>query len=343
MKEGFQFLEDIATAAWYGEVLFTAVEKDLFSFTKEEHTATEIAAYTDFHPEATQRFLLALSAIKLLRATENGFINTDLAETFLIPQNPFYQGHSVLWRKDLCRRWTNLPQALICGRRTDFPIGDDQKTIEGRFQKYSLAMDDIAHCKGAEITKCCPVPVSRCRILDLGSGLGAISRSFLERYSDATATFGDMSEVIELCEEMLPASLLSRIHLCSFNILEQWDAMQEETFDLIILSNIVHAFDFQDNLLLLQHAAEHLSDRGIILIHDFIREHHPAKAAIFDLNMLLNTYNGHVFSQKEIQELLCENHLCYTDLIPLPSDTALILAAKSENTLSLWKQKGAES
>lgn len=342
MTEGFQFLEDIATAAWYSEILFTVVEKDLFSLTQKERTIAEIAAYTDFHPEATQRLLSALEAMRLLQATERGFINTDTADTFLVPQKPYYQGHSILWRRDLCRRWTKLPETLSRGRRTDFPVNDDDTAIRERFRKYSFAMNDIALCKGEDIIKHCPIPVKNCRILDLGSGLGAVSRCFLEQSPDATATLGDMSEVMELCAEVIPAHLLPRIRLCAFNILEQWDALQGETFDLIILSNIVHAFDFQDNLLLLQRAAEHLSDHGILLLHDFIREHDTAKAAILDLNMLLNTYNGRVFSQKEINGLLRQNHLYPGELIPLSSDTALILAAKSKATLSLWNKTGAD-
>lgn len=338
--KGFQLLEDIATAGWYSEMLFVAVEKELFNFTTKERTLSETADFLGFPDEAAHRYLLALETLGLLQTDGIRFQNTETAQQYLQTDSPWYQGHSILWRKDLCRRWIGLADALTKGRRTDFPENESQENIEKRFRAYSFAMDDIARCKCREILEGYPIQMEQCRILDLGSGLGAISRGFLEQWPDAEATFADMREVTDLCAEVLPPSLLKRIRRCAFNILEPWEQLKDETFDLIIMSNIVHAFDLQDNLILTRYAAEHLSSRGVILIHDFIREHHRSKAAALDLNMLLNTYNGHVFSQKEIHQILTANQLFHTDILPLPSDTALIAASKRRENLIPWEQKG---
>ena len=339
-RKGFQILEDIATAAWYSEILFTAVEKELFDFTAKERSLGETAAFLGFPEEAAYRYLLSLETLSLLVAKDGRFRNTETAGQYLKKESPLYQGHSILWRKGLCRRWTGLTETLTQGRRTDFPVDESREEIEKRFRAYSFAMDDIARCKSLEILENYPVETEYRRILDLGSGLGAISRGFLEQWPDAEATFADMSEVMDLCAEILPPSLLCRIHRKAFNILEPWELLKDETFDLIIMSNVVHAFDMEDNLTLMGYAAEHLSSRGVILIHDFIREHCPPKAAALDLNMLLNTYNGHVFSEKEIHGILSEKGLVHTDLLPLPSDTALIVAAANSGNLTPWKKKG---
>ena len=338
--KGFQLLEDIATAAWYSEMLFTAVEKGLFDFTSRERSLEETAAFLGFPTDAARRYLLALAALGLPPTKNGRFLNTETAQQYLRTESPLYQGHSILWRKGLCRRWTGLTETLTQGRRTDFPVDESQAEIEKRFRAYSFAMDDIARCKSLEIMENYPLETENCRILDLGSGLGAISRGFLERWPDAEATFADMSEVMDLCEEVLPPSLLPRIRRCAFNILEPWDRLKGETFDLIIMSNVVHAFDLRDNLTLMEFAAEHLSPRGVILIHDFIRGHYPPKAAALDLNMLLNTYNGRVFSEEEIHRILTEKGLVHTGLLPLPSDTALIVAAADSENLTPWIKKG---
>ncbi|MEW6424635.1 MAG: hypothetical protein AB1523_07785 [Bacillota bacterium] len=40
------------------------------------------------------------------------------------------------------------------------------------------------------------------------------------------------------------------------------------------------------------------------VVHDFFREHYPEKAALFDLNMLINTYNGRVLAGEWVRERL---------------------------------------
>ncbi|MEE0775682.1 MAG: class I SAM-dependent methyltransferase [Bacillota bacterium] len=341
--EGFQYLEDIATAAWYGEALFLAVEKELFAFGDEEHTVEEYSRYLGFEPEAAHRYLLSLEAMGLLKSHGRSFVNAPLAREYLVPQSRHYQGHSILWRRKLCRGWQNLENTLTAGGRTDFPVDDDESAIKERFRHYSFAMDDIARCKGTEIADFCPVEITNARILDVGSGLGAVSRSFLERWPDATATFADMGEVMDLCQEVLPETILRRVRRCAFNVLEPWKTLAGETFDLIIMSNIVHAFDKDDNLALMGRVAEHLSDDGLVLIHDFFRGHWNAKAAMLDLNMLLNTYNGRVFALEDIHDIVRAHGLYHTGLLPLPSDTALIAAAKKRETLIPWEEKGRET
>ncbi len=341
-SEGFQFLEDIATGTWFGEILFTAVEKELFSFGQDKKTVLQYHCYLGFEESATYRYLLALEAMGLLRSDGETFQNTPLAQKYLVPQSEFYQGHSILWRRDLCRRWQNLSHGLAVGCRTDFPPDDDAASIKRRFRQYSFAMNDIARCKAREVVARFPIAMEKARILDVGSGLAALSCEFLRIWPKSHATLVDMRDVMELCEEELPIALRQRIRLVDMNVLEPWGALKGETFDLILLSNIIHAFDRRDNAALMQRVAKHLSSRGIVLIHDFFRGHYDPKAAALDLNMLLNTYNGRVFSFVEIHELMADNGLYHTELLPLPSDTALIVAAKQKEQLIPWEKKGGK-
>jgi predicted metal-binding protein len=72
---------------------------------------------------------------------------------------------------------------------------------------------------------------------------------------------------------------------------------------------------------------------GVLLIHDFFLEHYPEKAALSDLNMFINTFNGRVFPAKSVQKELSRLGLSCTDLISLETDTAVLFAAKDGETL----------
>jgi hypothetical protein len=70
-----------------------------------------------------------------------------------------------------------------------------------------------------------------------------------------------------------------------------------------------------------------------ILMHDFFREHCPEKAALFDFNMFINTYNGKVFNAQWVKESLAGFKLHATELIPLKTDMGIIIASPSEEKL----------
>lgn len=109
--------------------------------------------------------------------------------------------------------------------------------------------------------------------------------------------------------------------------------MSKSCYDLVILSNVIHTYSENEVTHILARAAECLKADGFLVIHDFFTEHYPEKAALFDLNMLINTYNGKVFAQKWVREKLENHNLYVTHLIPLATDTALIIGSKNEKKL----------
>ncbi|MEG1821624.1 MAG: class I SAM-dependent methyltransferase [Clostridiales bacterium] len=331
--KNFQSLEDIATAPWFGQILFTAVEKKIFDAIKSPTDIIKLSEFLNFTEDATFRFLQILGQMELITLNEKTVENTAIANTYLVTDAPLYQGHSILWRKHLCESWENLDEALKIGGRANFPEDNTKEAIKKRFLIYSLAMDDIARCKAQEIGNIFKNIKISGKILDLGSGMGAISRYFLEENPQNTAVFCDIEDVLDICKDILPKNLQKRINFCNMNILQPWVSLKNEKFDLVVMSNIVHAFDTPDNTALLTKVSQHLTKDGIVLIHDFFHDHCPIKAGIMDINMLINTYNGKIFAYEEIVQILKDSRIPYAKAIALPSDTALIVGAKNEKAL----------
>lgn len=332
---GPQYLEDLATAYWYSEALFTAVESGIFTLLDPDgKTLEEIAQALDFKPSGLQRFLKALCTLSLLDRSGEVYFNTRVSQEFLVKGRENYQGESIAWRKYLIPNWRSLRRCLKKGGRVKFGKQDEgQEQIVQRIRKYGRAMDSVAQSKVKEILPLLSNLSLSGSILDVGSGPGTISTALLEHFPDARATLMDIPEVLDYAKERLEKTELgSRFEYCPANILELWD-LEKDAFDLILLSNIVHAYSETEISDVLERAVACLKPSGLILIHDFFLEHDREKAALFDLNMFVNTFNGKVFEAQWVREQLELRDLCVTELLPLGSDTALIFAAKDAGSL----------
>jgi predicted metal-binding protein/precorrin-6B methylase 2 len=367
---GPQYLEDLACGYWFSEALFTAVEAELFTRLEPQgKTVDELAGTTGFAVKGLERFLQALCAMGLLTSDGTGdgtrYYNTKLAAEYLVAGKEHYQGDSILWRKYLAQSWQGLAGCLKAGGRVDFgAVDEDAAQRAKRIRRYISAMDRVARTKIQEILPyfagCETGPGVGLEagrgvgfngtgaLLDVGAGSGAMAAGILTRFPAMTATLMDLPEVLNYTREVLAERGLAageaaveatasgeaaRLTYCPANILEPWP-VAAGTFDLVILSNIVHAYAEEEISGVLTKAAACLKLGGLILMHDFFLEHTPEKAALFDLNMFINTYNGKVFPGKWVREELARLGLCTTELIPLATDTALIFAARDEQALA---------
>ncbi len=360
---GPQYIEDLATAYWHSSALFTAVELGVFNELEDGGLAApELARRLEIEPEACVRFLNALSALGLVvgdngasgdntNGDNNRYFNSSVASQCLVKGTPSYQGDSVLWRKNLSKSWEHLPESLKQGGRIDLPpyapaesdnnsdmdSMDSKDDIAGRFRHYTLAMDAVVRGKAEEISSMFPSippggspggPIKK--MLDVGSGGGGMSAAFLNKFPSLSTTLMDMPEVLETARQMMEsAGFAGRFNPVPSNALEPWP-FKDDSFGLIVLSNIVHAFSHDELQHLLNEAARCLRPKGIVLVHDFFMEHGNQKAALFDLNMLINTYNGMVFKGSDVIRELESRGFNTSGLFPLSGDTAIIAASEDK-------------
>jgi len=334
---GPQYIEDLATAYWYSEVLFLSMEQDLFEILKGHPSVTTeaLGELLNLEPQALERYLHLLKELDLVLEYQGLWSNSTLSETFLLKDSPHYQGDNVRWRKGLQEDWKTLGQALEKGKRVHFlPEDISEETLNERRLNYIKAMDNIALSKVQEI-----LPFfDDCQgtILDVGAGSGAFSKGFLEAFPECHATLADIRQMIPITEKYLKERcdepVFQRMSFVPCNILDNhWPIT--ESYDLIILSNIVHAYGSEENKNVFKEVKRLLKPNGLVLFHDFFLEHWPIKGHFSDMNMFTNTFNGRVYKAADIQFWLKEEGFVTTPLLPLPSDTALMAAALSPEPL----------
>lgn len=333
---GPQYLENLATGYWFSEVLFAAVELEIFTCLEPKGgTVDEIARSLDADSGGMKRFLESLCALGLLISDGSCYYNAQISSEYLVTGKDNYQGDSILWRKYLSDGWANLGECLKAGGRVNYGLPDeDPGALDRRIKRYISAMDRVARTKVLELLPFFDGLTMEGDILDVGAGSGAVAAGFMERFPAMRAALMDIPEVLSCTRQLMGVrGIDEKVVYCPANILEAWP-VNRECFDLVILSNIVHAYAEEEISGILKKASEALKPGGIMIIHDFFLEHYPPKAALFDLNMFINTYNGKVFSQKWVRQQLSSLKLYTTELIPLETDTAVIFAAKSEGNLA---------
>jgi len=104
-----------------------------------------------------------------------------------------------------------------------------------------------------------------------------------------------------------------------------------QQFDLILLSNILHAYGEREARKLLEDAVHCLAPDGTVLIHDYLADQHgssPLKGRLYDLHMMLNTYNGRVYPLEELMGMLDASGLKSSQHLHLRTDTSFLLARR---------------
>ena len=141
------------------------------------------------------------------------------------------------------------------------------------------------------------------RMLDVGGGSAAFSMEFVKRNPAINAVVLDLPYVIPLTKRYVTEAGLTD----KFNFLEgdYLTSDFEGSYDLILLSAIVHINNYEQNKMLIKKCADALNKNGMIIISDFVMNDDrtkPFHGALFALNMLVGTANGDTYTEKEIRE-----------------------------------------
>ena len=92
-----QYLENLATGYWFSEVLFAAIEMDIFSLLEPNgKNLAEAAERLGSDTEALKRYLYALCSLGLIDKYENAYFNTKISSEYLVKGKEYYQGDSIL-------------------------------------------------------------------------------------------------------------------------------------------------------------------------------------------------------------------------------------------------------
>ena len=136
----------------------------------------------------------------------------------------------------------------------------------------------------------------------------------------ARVTVFDLPEVIELMREHFDAAGISAVG-GDFN-----EGLPEGPFDAAYLGSVSHIYGPEENLALIKRVAGSLPPGELIAIRDFVRGLSKG-AALFAVNMLVNTESGNTYTEEEYRGWLGAAGFQGVEVLPITEkDTHFILA-----------------
>lgn len=313
-------LEQLASGYRASQLLFTAVRLGLFeSLGRRSMPVAQLAAKLAANPRAVRILCDALLSLGLLDKTGERYANAALAREYLLARAPKSQVALLRHNAQLYDRWGRLGDVVKTGR--PFPRESDPRA-------FAQAMASSA-VHGARETAAA-VDMSQVRtMLDIGGGPGIYAIELARKQPKLRAVVFDSRPTLEVAKANIArAGLGRRIAV------KAGDAFRDDLgsdYDLILLSNVVHVYSDAENRCLLARAAAALAPGGRVCVKDFLfnpGRRGPEHAALFAINMLVNTDRGDCYTLAEIRQWLKAAGLSYAGQIRLSPPSRLVFGRK---------------
>jgi SAM-dependent methyltransferase/DNA-binding transcriptional ArsR family regulator len=279
-------------------------------------SADDVASRLGLSPRAVHALLSALVEIGVVAEDGNRFrLLEEHRGPLLDPSHPDYAGGLVAHRFELIRKWGRMPEILKSGS----PIEDDpEQGPEGK-ETFIYSMRRLARPGARAVAALLLSRLPKnAHILDVGGGPGTYAEAFVE--GGARVTVFDLPEVVELMKERLSAAGVSALG-GDFN-----EGLPEGPFDAAYLGSVSHIYGPEENLALIKRVAVSLAPGGLIAIRDFVKGLSRG-AALFAVNMLVNTETGNTYTEENYREWLGAAGFQEVEVLPIPDrDTHFILA-----------------
>ncbi|GAB6039182.1 methyltransferase [Fundidesulfovibrio butyratiphilus] len=244
--------------------------------------------------------LRALASMGLLNARQDRYALTDFSRRYLGRSSPDYLGHIIMHHHNIMASWTKLPQAV----RTGQPVRERASHGGEDRESFLMGMFNLAMAIAPGLAREIDLR-GKTRLLDLGGGPGTYACQFCLANPAMTATVFDLPGSEPFARKVAQRfGLADRVDFAGGDFLA--DPLPGE-FDVVWMSQILHAHPPEECALLVEKSARALGPGGLIFIHEFILDdtgQGPTHAALFSLNMLLGTQGGQSYSEAELRDML---------------------------------------
>ena len=287
-------------AGWQpARTLMAAVDLDVFTAIGDGRlTAAEVAQICSTHPRSTELLLNACVALGLLSKEGGKFRNEEPALRQLVLGKPDYIGHGIAHWDHLWWSWIRLADAV----RHNRPVRVEQHspTSAEWHRSFILAMHTRAVPTAEALADCWDLSGRR-KLFDVGGGPGTYSILLCKRYPGLKAIVFDQPDSAPWAKEIIEEyGMADRVTFRAGDYLV--DDFGEGN-DGVLLSAILHAMDAGGCKLLLRKAYDSLVSGGQVVVQEGLIDADgtsPVRAALFSLNMLVNTDGGQSWTGEQI-------------------------------------------
>ncbi len=288
-----------------------------------------------------KRFLSALAELGILEIIDNFLLLRPFAKNFLLTSSNDSQINTLQFEEKLISNWNTLENVIE--KASKEAVQDKSKQdYKNDLRLFIAAMDEAANIRSKELWDIIDIPKANGLVLDVASGSGAYLRSFLRIKPNWSGLFLDLPEVIEIFKEnYLETDLLPRINFIAGNLLENKSLtanLEISQADILLMSNLIHCQSKTETETIIKNALAALKDDGFVIVHDFFQDM-TEQGCLYDLHMMVNTFNGRTYSIQDIADIFKNLGLPHWIPYNLPSkSSALFLARKKEHLPNLGRE-----
>lgn len=334
-------LLNLGAAFSASRVLLSAIELDLFSVLQTPITAEKLRIALNLHPRCIPDFPDTLVALGVLHREGNGptalYGNTAETNTFLVKTSSQYIGGLLEYcASTLYHRWGHLTEALQSGepqhqvleeRRGGGGecIWENHVAVAELFTTAMIGMNTPAHRAFAQ-----RFDFGNCKtLLDLGGASGQLCCEVTRCNAHMTCTNFDLWIVEKFAvENVRRQGLEERVRIQNGDFLK--DEFGEA--DVVVMSNVLHAFGKEQKKLMLKKAFDALSSGGRLVVMEMLIDdgrRSSVNALIMSLNMLIETRSGYNFSACDCDDMCREMGFARTEKMELLPPLEGVVAHKA--------------
>jgi 3-hydroxy-5-methyl-1-naphthoate 3-O-methyltransferase len=294
-------------------------------------TLEQICQQTGCSPRGTEALINLLVSIDLLsKSTEDKYELTAESSTFLVSTKPSFQGGIFNhFSKQLMPQFLSLEGVV----RTGGPVKKVNTQAEGAifFRDFVEDLMPLSFPAARAVAQYLATDQHKTvnRVLDLAAGSGVWGIAMAQAFSNAQLTAVDFPEVLEVTRSMVKKfGLEDRYHEIAGDILQ---VDLGRNYSVALLGNILHSEGDERSRALLRATYQALENNGTLVIAEFLLNEDrtsPTAAAIFNVNMLVHTEHGRVYTFTELRNWLEEFGFRNIRTFEVPGPTPLILAEK---------------
>lgn len=283
---------------WETKILLTAVKLDVFTdLNGTAYSAAQLAQRLHLDTRALSLLLNALVALRILRKEQDRYVNSEVAQRYLVRSQKEYVGHLLLLHDAEWENWGKLEATIRTGRspvsrhifETDPAMGANVLAVLHRIGRESgPSLARRLRLKGAK------------RLLDVGGGAGTNAIAFCREYPELSATVFDLPQTLAVTKEVVEESGLGeRVNVLPGNFhVDDFEGL----YDVALMSDILHYQDDKTNAALVRKIHDHLVHGGRLIIKDRFLDPSgtsPAWTTAFALHILVNTEHGRCYTGEE--------------------------------------------
>jgi len=305
--------------------LLTALELDIFTAVGDGASAEQIGTKINANARAVGMLLNALVSLGLLSKSGDDYKNTAESARFLVQGSKDNHRNGLLHIANIWHRWSTLTDAVRNGTRVPVDHNDGRDETPEWTRDFIAGMQRNAKDRAPLVVKALGTAGVR-RILDLGGGSGAYSIAFAKAGPDVQCDILDTPEVVPLTTEYVSqAGVSAQVRLRTGDMLHDDFG---SGYDIVMLNAICHMFSEEQNRDIFRRARHALAPNGRLAVQDFILNPDktgPQHAALFSLNMLVNTDVGASYSESEYTHWMKAAGFTEVCRINLPGPSGLIV------------------